>query len=281
LAPVTIHLQDLRAHIEQASQSQLAMEVAALRAALPPQSLLHHGYKVYSQTDEDGILAAILARLTPHTSLSRTFIEIGCGDGRENNTTYLAVQGYRGCWCDADAAKIAAITQALGGQTFHSLRVEQAFVDRNTIMPLLEQFTAFLNTREPDVLSLDIDGNDLAVTQAALAVCQPRVLVVEYNALFPPPLVLTMAYKPTYIWQLDDYQGTSLQAWVNALEVYDLVACSLSGVNAFFVHREHAGMFPVVPISTLYQPPRYRLIHLRAAHPPSLQWVRQRLHGPS
>jgi hypothetical protein len=38
-----------------------------------------------------------------------------------------------------------------------------------------------------DVLSVDLDGNDLYFTEALLNVLRPKLVIVEYNAKFPPP----------------------------------------------------------------------------------------------
>jgi hypothetical protein len=267
--------------IDTVLQGQLATEMAALRAQLAPESLARYGGTIYSQADEDGILAEILRRLPTRT---QTCIEIGCGDGRENNTHALLLQGYRGCWVDGDAASIAAIEKALGSLEFPRLLVLHHRLDRAQTTPVIERCTAFLQTRTPDLLSVDIDGNDFVVTLAALQSCQPAVLCVEYNARFPPPMSISMAYDADFAWSSaanEDYQGTSLQAWVNALLDYRLVACTLSGVNAFFVRREYASGFPDTPIALLYQPPRHRLIYGRPAHRPSLKWLRQELTFPS
>ena len=51
------------------------------------------GYSVYSQGDEDGILDEILRRLGITYG---TFLEIGVGDGLQNNTAYLLAKGWNG-----------------------------------------------------------------------------------------------------------------------------------------------------------------------------------------
>jgi hypothetical protein len=51
------------------------------------------GYKVYSQGDEDGMIAEIFRRIG---TTDRRFVEFGCGDGLENNTAYLRFQGWSG-----------------------------------------------------------------------------------------------------------------------------------------------------------------------------------------
>jgi hypothetical protein len=65
-----------------------------------------HGFKVYSQSDEDGIIEHIFGRLP---QLTKTFIKIGCGNGLENNFHFLVLKGYKGSWVDGNAEKIACI----------------------------------------------------------------------------------------------------------------------------------------------------------------------------
>lgn len=107
-------------------QVELARELAELQArvgAETPDSPSTHGFKIYSQADEDGIIKDILGRLEVIAPLSRTFIEIGCGDERESNTHDLAMKGFRGCWCDGSDKNIDYIDRELEGVSFPRLRV--------------------------------------------------------------------------------------------------------------------------------------------------------------
>src|ERR1041385_838871 len=72
--------------------------------------LQKYGYKVFSQHDEDGILAEIFRRIGVR---SRIFVEFGVGDGLESNSTYLLLQGWRGLWMEADRGQYNAILQNL------------------------------------------------------------------------------------------------------------------------------------------------------------------------
>src|SRR5262245_27134097 len=67
--------------------------------AADPNPLLRAGRKYFSHFDEDGILAAILARIG---LASGTFLEIGVGDGTKNNTIHLMAQGWSGQWIDCE-----------------------------------------------------------------------------------------------------------------------------------------------------------------------------------
>ena len=59
--------------------------------------LLKAGYRVYSQSDEDGILHEIFRRIGDG---KRTFLELGVGNGLENNTLFLLIQGWSGIWIE-------------------------------------------------------------------------------------------------------------------------------------------------------------------------------------
>ena len=234
------------------------------------------GWNSYSQCDEDGIIRECLRLLATVAPLSKTFIEIGCGNGLENNTHQLILDGYRGCWVDGDPANISHIAHELGALENGSLLVRQAFVTLDNIAGLMSELRGFLGTEQPDFFSFDTDGNDIHLVRQALDVIRPKLICVEYNGKFPPPTRLEMAYAPDHSWAYDDYYGASLQSWVDRLTDYTLVCCNLSGVNAFFVRNDFATAFPNHPVDRLFQPCRYWLIG-HSGHPPSMKWLRQSL----
>ena len=94
-------------------QLELSKELARLQAEVRmamPENPAACGFKVYSQADEDGIVDELTRRL----GIERGhFIEIGCGDERENNSHYLLLKGWRGIWVDGDPDNIAAVRAAL------------------------------------------------------------------------------------------------------------------------------------------------------------------------
>jgi hypothetical protein len=145
--------------------------------------------------------------------LGRELAEIGCGDGRENNTHYLLLKGWRGVWIDGNRANLGAIRAALPPSG--RLRLIEAFVTRDNLIDLLRPELASLGAL--DVLSVDVDGNDLPIAQAAILAFAPKVVVAEYNAKFPYPMSVSVTYDPRRTWQGDDYHGASLAAWVEGL----------------------------------------------------------------
>lgn len=118
---------------------------------------------------------------------------------------------------------------------------------------------------EVDFLSIDVDGNDLHILRSFLTVSRPRVICAEYNALFPPPLKISVAYDKSHSWSGDDYMGASLSAFTEMLDGYLLFGCGIAGLNAFFVRCDLAQPFTKYPEHDLYQPFRVALFHPEAA----------------
>lgn len=272
------HLEDFALRLRAAHQLgslELEMRTAAeLRALLAeprygaPGRLERHGYKVWSQNDEDGILAEIFRRIGAGR---RTFVEFGVTDGRECNTRKLVAEGWSGLWMEfdaghcTDARRIHADPVAAG-----RLEIVQAAVTKGNVEALVGG-ARVAREGELDLLSIDIDGNDYYVW-AALRGVRPRVVVIEFNGKFPPPMDLVPPYDETRFWDGSDYGGASLQALagLGARKGYRLVGTNITGVNAFFVREDLAGdHFAPVDTAALYNSARIWLTPGYAAgHPP-------------
>ena len=90
-----------------------------------------------------------------------------------------------------------------------------------------------------------------------------------------------MAYDPTHVWQGDDCFGASLKFLERALarRGYLLVGCSLSGVNAFFVHKDVVGDLFLAPFTAErhYEPARYYLGGASSGHPAAYRTLERSL----
>jgi hypothetical protein len=255
-----------------ASLPQLEAEMDRLRERrrlLSPLSLAPYGYKIYSQNDEDGLIREIFRRIGTTT---KTFVEIGAGTGLENNTVSLLFEGWKGLWIEASPQHAEKIERCLpetikrGGLTLAHARVTKGNVN--------ELISSFVRKAELDLLSIDIDGNDWHVFNAIKGV-QPRVVVMEYNAKFVPPLEFCMDYDEAHEWKGDDCYGASLKFLElrMAEKGYALVGCNLTGSNAFFVRSELAGDKFAQPYSAKnhFEPARHALCGLPSGHPPAYQ----------
>jgi hypothetical protein len=195
------------------------------------------GFCVTSQTDEDGILSWLVDRLKV---ANRTFIEFGVSHYREANTRYLLKsRNWRGLVIDGDPKNIEII-RSDSVSYMRDLLAISAFITRDNINALIAQ--AGFGARV-GLLSTDIDGVDYWVLERVDI--EADIVVVEYND-FLGRLPVSVPYSPDFHRLSKSphgtYWGASLAAFRHLLESrgYLFVGTNLIGVNAFFVHRDHA-----------------------------------------
>lgn len=250
----------------------------AMRAKYPDNPALA-GKKIYSQTDEDGIIAEIFKRIPNN----KTFLEIGIQTGVECNTLFLLLKGWRGTWVEGSPKYCKTIAENLGGSSFPGkLNVVNSFIDRDNIVGIFKAAHDFFGVQELDFFSLDIDGNDFYIAEALFNnAIYPKVVCVEYNAKFPPPVSLNIKYNKTHVWDYSDYMGCTLQCYADLFEKhhYTLVCCNLPGINAFFVRNEYAHLFTKYSIDEIYQPYRFYLSPITVAQQPSLRYLKNQLEA--
>jgi hypothetical protein len=110
---------------------------------------------------------------------------------------------------------------------------------------------------EVDVLSLDIDGNDLYLWDAMKL--RPRILICEFNNAVPSDLALTIPYKPDFSFtslpaDQTMFRSASLAAFVavGRRKGYRLVGMNALGFNAIFLRDDVlADEMPEIPASVL------------------------------
>jgi len=258
--------------ITQAEIDRLKAEIKSMR----PNSIINYGYKVYSQNDEDGIINEIFNRIG---CKSNKFLEIGIGNGLENNSLYLLLQGWKGAWIDCNSKAIKEIQVKLSNLVHNNkLQLVCEYIDKNNIKKIINNLE--LKPNEIDLLSIDIDGNDYYLLNE-LHYLRPRLIVTEYNAKFPPSISYCMAYNPNHRWNRDDHFGMSLRYITEKMETwgYKLVTCNLIGTNAFYVREDLISeqFKEEFDVEVQYQKPRYYLSQYSSGHAPSFKTI-QNLH---
>jgi hypothetical protein len=221
---------------------------------MEPGRILRHGYKVYSQNDEDGLINEIFRRIQIK---HRSFIEIGVGNGLENNTLCLLIQGWHGLWIEASETHCNFIRKKfMNALHANTLTLCQSFVNKENINDLIVE-NGF--NGEIDLLSIDIDGNDYHVFHS-INVLSPRVIMIEYNSKFPPPIRWVMKYNPQHTYDSTDYFGASLKSYeiLFSQKGYSLVGCNITGANAFFIRSDLVGELFCKPFTAEnhYEPAR-------------------------
>jgi hypothetical protein len=259
------HLKDSYLILQDIELRNLKSEIADKT----PLNISLKGYKVFSQNEEDGIIQSIFHKIKN----GNTFIEIGTGDGIECNTINLLFYGWKGVWFEGSKKDVNKIKAELGGLSFPNLSVNQTFVNLENIGNLIDDALIFLNS-DIDFFSIDIDGNDYYILEAVLKKeVYPKVICVEYNAKFPPPMNVKTSYQADQVWDETDYMGASLVSWVDLLRTYNytLLCCTITGVNAFFIHNDYLSGFHIYNPEELYRPSKYYISKRASGHPVSLK----------
>jgi hypothetical protein len=194
--------------------------------------LVKRGYRVFSQLDEDGIIQEIFHRLGIKTGV---FLELGVGDGTENNTLNLCMKGWRGYWLGGQ--------ELIGEIRSDKVSFKKLWITRESLLSAMEEWK--IAREKIDFLSIDVDGNDFYFAEIILKDVNPSVICVEYNGLWDYETNFVMKYSATHKWEKDWYFGASILAWQSLLAnyQYSLVCCSLNGTNAFFVRNDHLDLF--------------------------------------
>jgi hypothetical protein len=141
-------------------------------------------FSCFSQNGEDGIVDYLSNKII---CPNKYFIEIGTANGLANNTAYFAlVKKYTGLMLEGDKLK-----------SFFSKNTYRFFnpgVESFNMFVSLDNFNQVLLKSvyiNPDIFSIDIDGNDYYILKNALLNSfRPSIIIVEYNrgAYFPTEL---------------------------------------------------------------------------------------------
>lgn len=187
-----------------------------------------------AESNEDAILLEVLSQLEISEG---TLFEFGVGAGVQCNTLLLLKLkqlAFKFVWGENRLTAIEGI------RTRHAkeLSIGRLRLLEDTICPENVNELIKVKVGSPIVISVDIDGNDYHVVKAIEF--KPPVFVVEYAAQFGVDVSVVQAYDPEYRFDRRSYVGTSLAGWQQLFrgKGYSLVACSLNGVNAFYVRDD-------------------------------------------
>ena len=257
------HAQEITQSLRFFKTAAMIQAIEAIKASDPRYRdrlrLMAHGEKYWSQNFEDGMIAEIFKRIG---TTSKTCVEIGVGDGAENNTTALLAQGWRGWWIEANPQSCDFIRSHLKQMPnlASRLKLTEAFVFPDNIE---EIFQTNKVPTEVDLFSLDIDQDTYHIW-ARLKNFHPRVVVVEYNAGIPPSQSWVHPYEREKSWDYTQAFGASLKAFelLGQEYGYSLVGCDIVGVNAFFVRNDLIEDKFSAPFSAEnhFEPCRYGLV---------------------
>ncbi|MFZ4689713.1 MAG: hypothetical protein ACOYLS_10795 [Polymorphobacter sp.] len=232
--------------------------LAELNRARPAAPLAAHEFKVFSQWGDDGIIQRLIAEVP---IADDCFIEFGVEDFSESNCRFLMVKdNWRGFVIDGSADNMARL-RAFPWFWQHDLQACAGFIDADNIDDLLAR-SGF----GPDIglLSVDIDGMDYWVL-SAISVVRPRIVVVEYNAVFGAERAISVPRDDSFVrgraHSSNLYFGASLAAFAHWADGagYALVGTNSTGLNAFFVREDvRPASLPGLSVAQAFTASRFR-----------------------
>ena len=199
-----------------------------------PKNLINFGFKVYSQSDEDGILEDIFKRIGIS---QKKFIEFGVENGKECNTTFLLKQDWGGVWVDMTSNEIE-LKKNFKEYINKKLYFKKIKITKKNVNEIIKESLNKLKTNELDLLSIDLSRNTYHILKS-ISDCNPRVVVAEYNAKLRDKTEWVCPYDENKIWDKSDKFSASLKSYEIMMKQknYFLVCCNITGVNAFFKKR--------------------------------------------
>jgi len=187
--------------------------------------------RVFSQNGEDGVIVEIFNRIGV---TNRYFVEFGIQNGSEGNAVLLAdVFGWAGLFIEGDEGLFDRVQRKYAHRPVDVVHAMVTAANVNDV------FATANVPREPDLLSIDIDGNDVYVWRA-LEWARPRVVVIEYNSGILATGPVAQPYDPDRVWDGSGAFGSTLAALdvVAGEKGYRLAHTDLAGVNAFYVRED-------------------------------------------
>lgn len=221
-----------------AAQRGLYMQYQALaRQGTPLPSFAEAGFRVYSQSDEDGLLLLIFSQIG---FTNRRCVEMAFGTPYGANVTNLILNwGFMGLMVECNEVATSQRFFATHRDTWvYPPRVVQAWITPDNV----NQLCAIHGYAGPlDFFSLDMDSTDFWVWERLTAI-EPRVVVAEFNPALGPERSVTVPNRPGCRDQHPAYYGASLNAFVKLArrKGYRYVGANRYGYNAFFVREDLA-----------------------------------------
>lgn len=215
------------------------------------------GLRIYSGTDDDGVLLFIFAAIG---FKSRLCVDIGAADGVNSNCANLILNfGFSGLLLEGDEANVVAgraFYERHPDTLLHPPVFRQAMITAENINGLIAGAGL---AGEIDLLSVDIDGNDFWVWKAISQV-SPRVVVIETHVEFGLRNIV-VPYDPAYRYpgRHPDYHGASPVAMIELgrQKGYRLVATNRYGFNFIFVRNdERPDLLPTLTAEEAIAHPR-------------------------
>lgn len=194
---------------------------------------------IYSQSGEDGIIEKFFEELGINKGW---YCEFGAGDGHWiSNTKNLREKGWSGVLIEGSPDAFKNLYKNFSES--QTVTIIESFVSCEPGKCLDDILSKTEIPNDFDILSIDVDGNDLWIWKS-LKNYNPKLVVVEYNSNYDPEKSLTIKYDPSHRFGMDSYYGATARAFVKLANEkgYSLVSFT-EGLNLFFCRKDLATPF--------------------------------------
>ena len=204
--------------------------------------------KRYAQFGEEAIFDYIFSHIK---TTNKYLVDFGASslNAGLSNSKYLLENGWNGLLMD--------------GKSDGNPLIKEEFITAENICQLFEKYWT---PKDFDLLSIDIDGNDVWVLESILkGGYKPRVIINEFNGCIPVGVNKTIKYNPTHIFCDNDYYGGSFESFKVLLKKYNYTLVHQTATtNMIFISSEIVTEFDY---GVTYEQNQYH------AHSPNREWV--------
>ena len=174
------------------------------------------------------------------------FLDIGASDGISNSNTYdLAKNKWSGLSIEGNNIKFKVLNRTL---RLSNVKSVNEFVFSSNISSILRASGC---QKEFDFLSLDIDSFEYSVLNQILIDFKPRLICVEINERFPPPIIFHIKEGVDASLIKDAFYGFSIQAAYNVFKIHGYKVVGLHYNNVYAV--PNSSNLPEVDIFKCYK----------------------------
>jgi len=224
------------------SQLLLSLQYRQLRHTEAPLPRLRDvGFRVYSESDKDGILHYIFSLIG---AKNRLLVDISASKLEGSNTANLLInRGWTGLLVDGRTERVKGLRDfyaACPETRNYPPRCVAAWATAENVNDVVREAGPHHGDclPQPVVNSVDVDRQEIDLAP------ESRVVVVAYQCILGPERSVSVPYRPDFTATFDGpyatYNSASLAAFIKLgrSKGYRLVGCQRYGYNAFFVRED-------------------------------------------
>lgn len=187
-------------------------------------------FNIYSQWGEDGIIQKIFEIIKPENKIC---VEFGAADGFmcSNTANLWKNRGWSALLIEPDPKSYQTLKKNISGYNCQIINKYVNITD-NKLDNLFENLNL---TKNVDLLSIDIDGNDYHIFNSIQKI-NARVVICEYNPTIPFFLDIYQDYE-------NQNFGASIGALKRIAKTKDLFLAAVTETNCIFIQNKYKEMF--------------------------------------